>query len=107
MKKKSVEELAKIVERHGKWLRNEDGGKRANLREENLSGAELSWSDLRRADLRGADLTGADLRQARLDGATLAGALFVTPAQLRSARGSASTVLPFGLARPSHWVDAS
>ena len=72
-----------------------------------LRGARLIGTDLRSADLTGADLTGADLRQARLDGATLAGALFVTPAQLRSARGSASTVLPFGLARPSHWVDAS
>ena len=37
MKKVSNEELAKIVERHGKWLRGEEGGAWADL-----SGADLS-----------------------------------------------------------------
>ena len=53
MKKVSKEELAKIVERHGRWLRGEDGGERANLSNANLLDAVLV----------GADLTGA-----RLDG---------------------------------------
>ena len=45
------EELQKILEAHKKWINNEDGGARADLR-----GANLSEADLRRADLRGADL---------------------------------------------------
>lgn len=40
------EELQKILEAHKKWINNEDGGVRADLRR----------ADLRRADLRGADL---------------------------------------------------
>ena len=39
-------ELKEILEKHKKWLNDEDGGERANLRY---------------ADLRGADLLGADL----------------------------------------------
>ena len=35
------EELSAVVALHGKWLRGEDGGKRANLRRANLSGANL------------------------------------------------------------------
>ena len=92
-------ELNEILEKHRKWLNDEEGGekatlsgadlRRANLRQANLSwadlswadlsGADLSWADLRRADLRqadlnGADLSGADLRRANLSGADLSGA---------------------------------
>ena len=42
----SKEELAKIVERHGRWIRGEDGGERANLRNVNLTGADLSRANL-------------------------------------------------------------
>lgn len=45
-KKISKTELQKILESHGKWLRGENGGQRA---------------DLRNADLQGADLQGAYL----------------------------------------------
>ena len=54
----SDKELRKIVERHGRWIRGEDGGERANLRNVNLTEADLS----------GANLAGADLTGARLDG---------------------------------------
>ena len=50
-------DLKLILERHKKWLKNEVGGERANLR-----GADLSWTDLSGTDLRGADLSGANLR---------------------------------------------
>jgi len=81
----------------------------ANLRGLTLCGADLRGACLIAADLRGADLTaadllGADLRNARLDDAELTHALFLTQAQLTAARGSASTRLPAGLARPGHWV---
>jgi hypothetical protein len=85
----SVSELASILEAHHKWLRNEDGGQRAdlsgaylsranlsgaNLSWANLSGANLSWADLSGADLSGADLSGAKLSWAYLSWANLSGA---------------------------------
>jgi len=98
------EELAEILDKHTKWLREDDDGIRANLIDAdlsganlidadlsganlidadlsgaNLSGADLSGADLRHADLSGAnlrhaDLSGADLRHADLSGANLSGA---------------------------------
>lgn len=50
------EELQEILDAHKKWINNEDGGVRADLRRADLRGANLSGADLRRADLRGADL---------------------------------------------------
>ena len=73
------EKLKEILERHRKWLNNEDGGERANLGGANLCGADLREADLRGANLcganlRGANLGGADLREANLYGADLYGA---------------------------------
>ena len=75
----TTEELNIVLEKHKKWLKDEEGGERANLREANLYGADLGRADLRgadlgRADLRGADLRGANLREANLYGADLRGA---------------------------------
>ena len=92
------EKLKEIIVSHGKWLRDEESGERAdlkgaylegtdlrgayfrgaNLRGANLKGADLRGTDLRRADLRGTDLEGAnlesaDLRYANLKGANLKG----------------------------------
>ena len=39
MKKVSKEEMAKIVERHGMWIRGEEGGEWADL-----SGVDLRWA---------------------------------------------------------------
>jgi uncharacterized protein YjbI with pentapeptide repeats len=58
----------------------------ADLRGASFRGALLIGADLRDADLRRADFTGADLRGADLRGADLTGAIFLTAAQLRSAR---------------------
>ena len=60
------DKLNEIIESHGKWLRTEEGGVRADLCEADLRGANLCRADLRRADLRGADLCEADLRGADL-----------------------------------------
>ena len=51
-------ELKEILEKHRKWLNNEDGGQRANLSDVDLSGANLRDASLRGANLRGADLIG-------------------------------------------------
>ena len=68
------EKLKEILERHRKWLNDEDGGERANLYGADLRGANLYGADLRGANLCGADLRGADLRGANLCGADLRGA---------------------------------
>ena len=49
------QELKNILDKHFKWLRGENGGKRANLSRANLFGANLSRADLSRADLSRAD----------------------------------------------------
>ena len=89
------EKLKEILERHRKWLNDEDGGERANLRGANLRGvnlrgadlreANLRGADLREANLRGADLRGADLREANLRGADLRG-VNLRGADLRGAK---------------------
>jgi uncharacterized protein YjbI with pentapeptide repeats len=78
--------------------------KKADLRGANLRGAYLIAADLRGADLRAADLIGADFRDADLSGADLTESIFLTQAQLNSAKGDASTKLPPSLAIPSHWL---
>ena len=45
------EQLNDILEKHNKWLEDEEGGEYADLRD----------ADLRDANLRGASLSGADL----------------------------------------------
>ena len=79
-----IKNLNEILEKHLKWLRNEDGGERADLRGANLYGADLYGADLRganlckanlcKANLCKANLYGADLCKANLYGADLRGA---------------------------------
>jgi uncharacterized protein YjbI with pentapeptide repeats len=81
MKTYTAPVLAEVIEKHGKWLRDEDGGELAdlrgadlswaNLREANLSGADLSWANLFNSNFSGANLSGADLSGADLLGANL------------------------------------
>ena len=61
MEKLSAEKLQEIIESHGKWWRDEEGGSRANLSRADLSRADLSDADLRGANLSRADLSRADL----------------------------------------------
>ena len=68
------QELKNILDKHLKWIRGENGGKRANLSRADLFGANLSGADLSRADLSGANLSRADLFGANLSGADLSGA---------------------------------
>ena len=75
------EEIKEVLEKHRKWLTDEEGGEcadlsranlsRADLSEANLSGANLSWANLSRANLSGADLSGANLSWANLSEADL------------------------------------
>ena len=52
----SAKKLQEIIKSHGRWLRNEEGGERADLRGANLRSANLRSANLRSANLRGADL---------------------------------------------------
>ncbi len=81
--------------------------RRRDLRGADLRGACLIGADLRGVDLAGASLLGADVRGAHVGAARLADALFVTPGQVRSARGDAATTLPRGIDRPGAWVPAT
>ncbi|MDT3425571.1 uncharacterized protein YjbI with pentapeptide repeats [Paenibacillus forsythiae] len=78
--------------------------KGADLRGANLRGALLIAADLSDADLRAADLIGADFRDADISGADLTGSIFLTQAQVNSAKGDGETKLPPSLRIPDHWV---
>ena len=65
------EEIKKVLDLHKKWLNNEQGGEKANLRGANLRVANLRRADLSGADLREADLRWANLRETNLRGADL------------------------------------
>lgn len=69
-------ELDAVLEAHMKWLRDEDGGIRADLYGENLSYANLCGAYLYGVDLRGANLYGANLCEANLCAADLRGTNF-------------------------------
>ena len=67
-------ENLKSIQAHQKWLKGEEGGKRANLQGANLQRADLRGANLQRADLQRANLQRADLQRANLQGADLRGA---------------------------------
>ena len=67
-------EIKIVLDKHKKWLNNEEGGKCAYLYGADLRGAYLNGANLRDAYLRGANLYGADLYGANLYGAYLNGA---------------------------------
>lgn len=77
--------------------------RRTDMRGENLRGAYLIAADLRGADLSRADFIGADLRDADLRGADLTDSIFLTQAQINTAKGDRNTKLPLQLSRPTHW----
>ncbi|MNH47753.1 Pentapeptide repeats (8 copies) [compost metagenome] len=64
----------------------------------------LIAANLRGADLRKVDFIGADLRDADLSDANLTGSIFLTQAQVNSARGNKHTRLPRYLNTPDHWL---
>jgi hypothetical protein len=69
----TIQDIPEILASHAKWLKGEEGGKRADLTGADLNGADLFWADLTGADLTGANLSRADLFGADLTGVNLAG----------------------------------
>jgi len=78
--------------------------RRKNLRGANLSSSYLIAANLRGADLSFADLIGADMRDADIRGANLSKSIYLTQAQVNSARGDNDTKLPKSLVKPTHWL---
>lgn len=70
------EEFQRNLKNHASWLEDKIEGKRANLRNADLSFRTLDSADLRSADLRSADLTRSNLRNADLCYANLSYADF-------------------------------
>lgn len=81
----------------GKDLRKKE------LRGANLSGAYLIAANLRGVDLSFTDLIGADLRDADLSGANLSKSIYLTQAQINTAKGDINTKLPKSIVRPMNW----
>jgi uncharacterized protein YjbI with pentapeptide repeats len=81
----------------GKDLRKKD------LRGANLSGAYLIAANLSGVDLSFTDLIGADLRDADLSGANLSKSIYLTQAQVNTAKGDINTRLPKSIVRPMNW----
>ena len=83
------EQLKVVLEKHKKWILDDEGGVRADLSGADLSGAYLSKANLRCADLSNADLSNANLRCADLSNANLRCAdlsgAYLRGAELRSA----------------------
>ncbi|MFJ7934453.1 pentapeptide repeat-containing protein [Sporosarcina sp. NPDC096371] len=77
--------------------------KGVDFRGVNLRGALLIAANLRGADLKRVDFIGADLRDADLSGADLTGCIFLTQAQVNSAKGNQHTKLPHYVKIPAHW----
>lgn len=79
--------------------------RKKDLKGENLSGAYLIAANLRDVDLSFTDLIGADLRDADLSGANLSRSIYLTQAQINTAKGDMSTRLPKNLIRPESWIN--
>jgi hypothetical protein len=71
MKTYTAQELEVIIENHGKWLRDEDGGEKADLSYSNLSYSNLSYSNLSYSNLRGCNLSGCNMRDCNMRGCNL------------------------------------
>lgn len=77
--------------------------RKKDLKGENLSGAYLIAANLRGVDLSFTDLIGADLRDADLSEANLSKSIYLTQAQINTAKGDLNTRLPKALVRPTSW----
>jgi len=79
--------------------------RKKDMRGANLRGACLIAADLREVDLSCADLIGADFRDTDIRSADLSHTLFLTQAQVNTARGDHTTRLPSCLEYPRVWSD--
>lgn len=79
-----------------------------NFRGANLSGKDFSMTFFIAANMEGCNLygtnfLGADMRDANIKSTDLSQSIFLTQAQINSARGNSNTKLPTTLIRPKNW----
>jgi len=70
----NADEIKVVLDKHSKWLRDEESGSRANFSDADLIRANFSDAYLIGADLSGANLSDADLSDANFSDANLIGA---------------------------------
>lgn len=80
-----------------------------NFSGKNFDGSDFSMTLLIAADFSGCSFSGAnflgtDMRDVNFKNADLREAVFLTQAQINSARGNANTLLPLYLTRPETWI---
>lgn len=78
--------------------------RKLDLRRADLRGTFLIAANLKGMNLTGADFIGADLRDADFSGADLSRSIFLTQAQINSAKGDKNTKLPLNITKPTHWL---
>jgi uncharacterized protein YjbI with pentapeptide repeats len=102
-------EGAKLYGAHLEGARlNASNLKRADFQFAHLEGADLRHGlQSKQTDLEGTNLDNAHLDNARLERADLREAVGLSESQLMKAFGNASTRLPEGIARPSHWPNTT
>ena len=69
-----MKDIKEVLELHEKWLKDDEGGIRANLTNADLTNVDLRYADLRYANLTNANLRYANLRYANLTNADLTNA---------------------------------
>ena len=84
--KLTVEQIAEIIESHGKWLRGEDGGERADFSFKDCRGANFEDANFEDANCRDANFVGANCRGANFEGANCRGANFEGAKELNNAQ---------------------
>ena len=63
MTKQAIEDM---LNSHAKWLNNEYGGQRANMRDMDLRGVDMQDENMRRANMQCADMQCANMRCANM-----------------------------------------
>ncbi len=96
---KNIRKLGRSMDLIGKDLRQ------VELRNTNLRSALMIASTLQGVDFGSSNFLGADIRDALIQDADLSQCLFLTQAQINSAKGNSGTKLPKMLVRPKHWSD--
>jgi uncharacterized protein YjbI with pentapeptide repeats len=101
-------ELDVILEKHDKWLINEEGGEKANLSYANLCGLDLSYLDLTGADLSNVNLSRANLSSTILRDVNLNGSMLYWT-NTEDIKGIEVRKIQFNTSRNnnalSYWVD--
>lgn len=85
-------ELNEVLDKHRKWLNNEDGGEYADLSYVDLSNTDLRYANLAGADLTGTNLLGSDMRNANLSCARM-GDINLSDANLWNANLSGANLI--------------